>query len=165
MSNHTVKSNKGMAVALSDAGVRVEQIIYLAAEIATNGEPSVAFLEALGYGSDQFVEVLFPHLKKTVEDEDDDSAIDTGLDPDLDDMWEVLERLASDGRFGFMVQLARPVPHDFTKDGRRWDQSWGCYQTSWFYVNDLLEIAAIAEEWSKEIVNSAAVAAGKEPPL
>lgn len=56
---------------------------------------------------------------------------------------------------GFFIQLGRPVPRDFNKDGTSYTSSWGSYRTKWIFVAKLEQVLEKAAAFSDEVVADA----------
>jgi hypothetical protein len=67
---------------------------------------------------------------------------------------DILCELARKNANGFFVQLATPVPSNFSKSGG-YCSSWGHYRTKWFYFDSLEAIGQGAVAWADRVVETA----------
>lgn len=126
-----------------EATVRIEQLIFV---------PGCGIFEALSeqvrdliiddlYGpNNEHIAAKLPALGKLLRSEDA---------PEEDDISEALH-----GVTGYFAELARPVPSGFISEDEDagFYFSWGHYQTKWFYVETMEELAEVAEHFSKDVV-------------
>lgn len=136
-------SPKSIATRMFDAIVRVEQMFWLPG--LANSAPS-EFRDFIEDDLPDEKELLkqLPWLKRLIGDED------FRLEKD-----EYAIEFYRNGCNGFLVQLARPIPTDFLKEGRGYSFSWGYYQCRWFYFETLDALCDRAEKWSAEVVEKA----------
>lgn len=134
-----MRKNTEASQVFSDGNIRVEKIIWLASEISHADSPSEQFRDFLDYETRDCAALLFPDL-----DEDEAEEV-------LSCTEEVLDLLDLDGRRGFLVQVATPIPQDFSKDGASWRMSWGYYQTKWLYVEAIHDVVPRAKEWAEQV--------------
>ena len=112
--------NRYLAQLAHEHNLRAEQIIHLGAQ-ACCGPEADAVTEAFENDGEEIWEAL--GLPETYLE----------LGDQLDEI------LLQEGRTGFLVQIATPVPQQFY-DGGAYSSSWGCYHCHWFY-GDTLEQA------------------------
>lgn len=134
-----MSKNTEASQVFSDGNIRVEKIIWLASETSHADSPSEQFRDFLDYAAEDCAALLFPDLS---EDEAEEV---------LSCAEEVLDLLNLDGRRGFLVQVATPVPQGFNKEGTSWRMSWGYYQTKWFYVEAIHDVVPKAKEWAEQV--------------
>lgn len=129
-----------------EATVRIEQMHWLAAISTAVPDEFRDFCADGELRDSKRIMATFPWLAEE---------LDTGFLSELEDRElgeEIVCELGKRGHFGFFVQLARPIPSEFGKDGKSHSYSWGHYQTEWFYFDGLEEILPTAKIWSDEIV-------------
>lgn len=68
---------------------------------------------------------------------------------------EVVSEMFNRGMKGFIAQVARPSPRDFSADGKSWTSSWGSTRIEWMYADTLDELCVKAIEWGEKIVTDA----------
>lgn len=122
--------NKELGRKMFDLTVRVEHMFWIGGMCDATSD----FTDFVEDDLHECREILerFPWLKGAVDSED------------------VLADFGFHGVDGFIVQLATPVPSNFTPDGKSYSFSWGSYYLKHFFCESLEEIVEVAEKWRKE---------------
>ena len=78
-----------------------------------------------------------------------------GWFPDLE-QWEIEETLTQNGKLGWLVEFATPVPRDFYESGdsRGYSFSWGHYRLTWFYGETFEACCQQAITWQAEFIKA-----------
>jgi hypothetical protein len=129
-----------IATRMFDAQVRVEAMFWLPGIQCACPREFRDFIESDLADAKELLKQL-PWLKTFLKNPD------WQLEPDE---WPV--EFYRKGCNGFLVNLATPIPHDFTKDGRGHQFSWGHYQCRWVYFESLDALPDYAEGFRKEII-------------
>ncbi len=90
------------------------------------------------------------------EDEPEEAERLLGCVVDESPDWEELSTfLYENGKLGFLVKLATPVPSNFSDDGSYQTNGWGHFMTKWFYTEGFDEtFFETAEKWRDEFIKS-----------
>jgi len=126
-----------LAERMHEANVRIETLIWTGGIAADAPESFTDFINDELHECTQVLAAL-PWLKAWT---------DEGADAD-----EVAMEFGNRDSVGFLAQLARPIPRDFSADGKSHSSSWGHYQLKWVFVKTLEELCDIAETFSEEVV-------------
>lgn len=124
---------------LSDASLRIENMILLAGAIADVYSVAPSLSELMDYDFDkETIRRLFP------------SAPDHVVTAEGDDMqWQMVEWMIDTDTLGYLVQFATPVMRRITKTGRVF--SWGSYYTEWIYAETLDQAIVSGVAWAEKM--------------
>lgn len=124
-----------------NANVRIEQMFWLGGGLAHC--PTSAFRDfiedELPEDAPRVLEAL-PFLKGCVE---------MSMPAD-----EVAGECGFHRKSGFIVQLATPIPYEFSKDGKSHSLTWGRLRIEWVYADTLAEICEHAERFATKVVEA-----------
>lgn len=96
----------------------------------------------------------FPDAAREAFMEDDPDTVweAIGIEPpyDLDDEGLIFEHLMDEGKTGFLIRFATPVPTDIEADHH--SLSWGFYSMHWIYSETYQEACEKALEWREQFI-------------
>ena len=70
---------------------------------------------------------------------------------DEDEKWAIAEHLLRNGKTGFLVKYATPVPTRFSDNGYS-TNGWGYYTTKWIYADEFEYTCRQAIKWQREYI-------------
>ncbi|MDY0164638.1 hypothetical protein [Desulfobotulus sp.] len=128
-------TSKQIAGEFEGRSLRAETIIHIGSMLA--GEWPESAKDAFSYDwDDVFLDL---GLKNEAE---------VGLE--WNEYEEISQFLWDNGKSGFLVQFATPIPENFTARGH--SGSWGYYTTKWIYAETYEDACAAAMKWQDEYI-------------
>lgn len=77
--------------------------------------------------------------------------IDAPEDGSEEDMEYISDYLNANGKAGFLIQVATPIP-EFHDKNSFISKGWGWYTTKWIYVENFEDAIPLAHEWKSEYI-------------